>query len=737
VAVGKTIKGDWHILIVEDSPTQADSLRYLLESQGYDCVIAGNGSEALETLARYNASLIISDVIMPEMDGFELCKRVKSDDRLKDIPVILLTSLVEFSDVILGLECEADIFVTKPYEEDYLLDKIEYLLTNYKLRLRDVPRKEIEVEMDGKLHLITSGRRQILDLLLSIYEQAVRINRKLKQREQELEASNARLAVLHAINVTMSQSLDLTRILNDALAELAETLDISTAAVFLLEGDSLMLRAERNFPDDLAEKILSRQPDPERLAAAYQDLRRFNGQPLMVVQLRAKWSVNGLLVIQMPGQVSTEKDSLRDDSELLQGIANHLAVAIENARLYEAAKQARKAAEDASRSKDAFLAMVTHELRNPLNAMLGWTRILRTKQIDEEMRHRALEIIEQSARTQSQLIEDLLDTARIASGKMRLDLRPVDLADVIDATIEIVRPAAEAKGIELHRKFDARANIITGDPNRLQQVIWNLLSNAIKFTPQGGRVEVRLQRADPNARITVSDTGRGINPEFLPHIFERFSQQHDIAAGQRKSGLGLGLSLVRHLVELHGGTVVAESPGEGQGATFTINLPIRAVRPKTKSAEVAGEWKDDTSGATRLDGLRILVVDDNQDARDLVAAVLKQYGAQATAAASAIEAFALLETSNGYDVLVSDIEMPDESGYELMRNVRTLPPDKGGQIPAIALTAFGRSTDRIRALHAGFQMHVPKPVEPEELALAVASLVGRASARMNPRIESR
>jgi signal transduction histidine kinase len=571
------------ILIVEDSLTQAEALRHTLETSGYQCVVARDGKEALDAMRQQPPSLIISDIVMPEMDGYAFCKAVKTKQGLKAVPVILLTALTDSTDIIRGLECGADNFVTKPYADDYLLTRINALLHSYEHPQLENLQPSIELEFNGQHVAISAGRRQILDMLLSTYEQCVQINYKLRSREQELEAANTRLG-----------------------------------------------------------------------------------------------------------------------------------------ELYEAEQGARAAAEEANHSKDAFLAMVTHELRSPLNAMLGWTRVLRTKKLDEASQQHALETIEASARTQAHLIEDLLDTARIASGKMRIDLKPVDLVEVVNAALAVVRPAAEARGIELISGSDTHANLITGDPDRLQQVFWNLLSNAIKFTPANGRVEIRLERADPFARITVSDTGRGIPAEFLPHVFERFSQQPGSGGSQRRGGLGLGLSLAKHLVELHGGTIEADSPGDGQGATFTVKLPLRALRPKAKSAK-----------SSVLAGVRALVVDDDDDARELVRLALSHHGALVTPAASAAEALAVLETGQTFDVLISDIGMPEVNGYDLVRQVRALQGAESARLPAVALTAFGRSTDRIRALAAGFQMHVPKPVEPEELIVVVATLTGRTADELN------
>jgi PAS domain S-box-containing protein len=384
--------------------------------------------------------------------------------------------------------------------------------------------------------------------------------------------------------------------------------------------------------------------------------------------------------------------------------------------------------QEANRLKDEFLATVSHELRTPLTAVLGWSHLLRGGQLDGGGAARALETIERNARAQAQLIDDLLDVSRIVTGKLRLDLTPVAPHSFIEPAVEAVRPAAEAKGVRLQKLLDTGAEAVLGDPARLQQVVWNLLSNAVKFTPRGGRVEVRLERVNSRLEIAVSDTGAGIAPEFLPHVFERF-RQADQRTTRRHGGLGLGLSIVRHLVELHGGTVRADSPGEGAGATFTVSLPVAPVyrreaaegraHPAARDALPAHECPE------RLDGLRLLVVDDEPDARELLAVGLGQCGAEVVTAASARAAVEAL-TQERFDVLVSDIGMPGEDGYELIRRLRALPAESGGRTPAVALTAYARTEDRLRAMRAGFEMHVSKPVELTELVVVIANLVRRS-----------
>lgn len=410
--------------------------------------------------------------------------------------------------------------------------------------------------------------------------------------------------------------------------------------------------------------------------------------------------------------------------ELQLEIAERKRAEEERTRLLILEQKARKEAEAANRAKDEFLATVSHELRTPLNAILGWARILRGGRLDEASIARAYETVERNARAQAQLIEDLLDVSRIISGKLRLDVRPLELASVIQGAIETTRPAAEAKSIRVVTVLDPRANPVTGDADRLQQIVWNLLSNAIKFTPKGGRVMIRLERVNSHVEIIVSDTGVGISLEFLPHVFDRF-RQADGSITRSHGGLGLGLAIVRHLVELHGGTVSADSrPGEG--ATFTVQLPVIAVR----AVEVAGtpERVHPTAGgdvplgsATTLEGVRVLVVDDQQDTIEVLTAVLGQCGAEVRSATSAAEALDMLKEWKP-DVLVSDIGMPVEDGYELIRKMRALEHEQGSHIPAVALTAHARTEDRLRALSAGFEMHVPKPVEPAELVMVIASL---------------
>ena len=421
-----------------------------------------------------------------------------------------------------------------------------------------------------------------------------------------------------------------------------------------------------------------------------------------------------------------------EEIELVSFVSHRFWEAIERARVVKSLNESfireqetRHAAETANTVKDEFLATLSHELRTPLNAILGWSTMLRSGRLNAEDSARALKTVERSARAQSQLIDDLLDISRIITGKLRLEIGAVDLTKVITAAIDGVRPAMEAKGIRLQVVLDSETGPISGDANRLQQVVWNLVSNAVKFTPPDGRVQLRLERVNSHVEITVSDTGKGIAPEFLPYIFDRF-RQADQTTTRRQGGLGLGLSIVRQIVEMHGGSVAAASAGEGKGTSFIVKLPGLPAASPNEPAKVsftnrAAKTQTLFYDAPQLGGLHILIVDDEDDSRELLCTILEQCGAKVTTAGAAFEALEALEHSV-FDLLISDIGMPEVDGYTLIDKIRRRPIEKGGRVPAIALTAYARVEDRVRALKAGFQTHIPKPVEPDELVAVVVSL---------------
>ncbi|PYQ56743.1 MAG: hybrid sensor histidine kinase/response regulator [Acidobacteria bacterium] len=479
----------------------------------------------------------------------------------------------------------------------------------------------------------------------------------------------------------------------------------SGAQDYLLKGSVTPDRLQHAVQNAI-EKVALRRKVEERTA----ELAEANAA------LRRMYDDLEELVEQRTAQLSVANEDLKREIRVREWAEQ------ERARLLVLEQQARKQAEEANRTKDEFLATLSHELRTPLNAILGWVQVLRSGKLDPTAAARALETIERNARVQAQLIADLLDVSRIITGKLRLDFKPVDLRRIIDAALDSVRPAADAKGIQLEVSIAPLASPVLGDADRLQQVIWNLLSNSIKFTSRGGRVEVRLREADANAVIRVSDTGIGIRPDFLPYVFDRFRQAEG-SITRTHGGLGLGLSIVRHLIELHGGTAEVESEGEGEGATFTVRLPLRA--------ELAEDPLDSTavgqslfSKPDLLSGVRVVVVEDEADTRELLVMALQQCGAEVAAYGSAAEALAALDRAVP-DVLLSDIGMPVQDGYDLIHKLRARGPGRGGDVPAAALTAYARAEDRLRALEAGYQTHLAKPVDPSELISTVARLAGR------------
>ncbi|HEY0338051.1 MAG TPA: PAS domain S-box protein [Burkholderiales bacterium] len=587
-----------------------------------------------------------------------------------------------------------------------------------------------------------------------------------KQAEERVHEERRILELLNKTGTTLAANLDLQTLVQ-AVTDAATELSGARVGSFFYNttdetGDAFMLYTLSGAPREAFEKFgqpratelfahTFRGEGPLRCDDVLKDARYGKMAPhygmpkghlpvrsylAVPVASRSGDVIGGLFFGHPEPGVFTERHE-----RIIVGIAAQAAIAIDNARLFEAAQKAaeerkqlldseraaRAEAERASAMKDEFLATLSHELRTPLSAILGWSQVLRRGVRSERDLQQGLETIERNARIQTQLIEDLLDMSRITSGKLRLDIQPVEPVPFIEAAIETVRPSADAKGVRLEKMLDAAAGPISGDASRLQQVVWNLLSNAIKFTPKGGTVQVLLERVNSHVEISVADTGIGIAPEFVPHVFERF-RQADASMTRSFGGLGLGLAIVKHLVELHGGTVNVKSPGEGLGTTFSVHLPVAVVHrsidkgerlhpraPKPLSMDF--EYAD-------LSGIKVLVVDDEADARGLIERVLTECNAHVTTAISADEALTLMERETP-DVLVSDIGMPGVDGYEFLRRVRSMSHATAGRLPAIALTAFARSEDRTRALRAGFLVHVSKPVEPSELVATVASVAGR------------
>ncbi|MFN6534996.1 MAG: PAS domain S-box protein [Nostoc sp. EkiNYC01] len=592
-----------------------------------------------------------------------------------------------------------------------------------------------------------------------------RLYTETQQSQQTAERAASRTARLQAITAALSESLTPAQVAEVIVEQGMAALGASSALVALLTNNGTELEILRavgyqqeaidswrrfsiNTAAPLAEAVRTKQPVWQestttravRYSHLAQEYARYNYGAWISIPL----IIEGRAIGGMSVAFAENHHLNQDDRAFMLALAQQCAQAMERARLYEAEQTARAAAENANRIKDEFLAVLSHELRSPLNPILGWAKLLQTRKLDRKTIPHALKTIERNAQLQAQLIEDLLDISRILQGKLSLNILPVDLTSVISAAMETVRLSAEAKSIEMHISMEPNLGQVLGDSGRLQQVIWNLLSNAVKFTPEAGRVDIRLEEVGsggageqgagsrgedllpytlppaplpllPYAQITVSDTGKGIDPNFLPYVFEYFRQENS-STTRKFGGLGLGLAIVRHLVELHGGTVEVESQGENRGATFTVRLPLIQQPSETK------QDTKDTESSLNLDDVKILVVDDDADTREFIAFLLEQYGANVTAVASADEALAALRQSLP-DVLLSDIGMPDVDGCMFMRQLRTLPPEQGGKIPAIALTAYAGEINAKQVLAAGFHKHIAKPVEPSELIEAIANLL--------------
>lgn len=579
--------------------------------------------------------------------------------------------------------------------------------------------KEVEIEREQLL----LRAQQYATQLRGLTEAALAMNSVLSV-EEVLQAITEQAQSIVGVNLAVTSLVENqnwkqaihTRYLSDQYKNWA-----NSAAK--LDGSGIYAEVcSRNQPLRLTQAELEAHPNYQRLKETIGINPPLNGW--LAAPLTGRNGQNIGLI-----QLSDKNDGefTESDEAILVQLAQMASVAIENTRLYEAEQNARTQAEAANKIKDEFLAVLSHELRSPLNPILGWARLMRNRKLDEHTISCALETIERNAKLQTQLIEDLLDVSRILQGKMSLSISPVDLTATVDAALETVRLAAEAKSIQIHKLVEPKAMMVLGDPNRLQQVVWNLLSNAVKFTPVGGAIEIKLTRSDAQAQIRVTDTGKGIEPNFIPYVFEYFRQE-DGATTRKFGGLGLGLAIVRHIVEQHGGTIHAASAGEGKGATFLVLLPLLK---RSKDTVIATE-RDLSAMAyidpTALKNCRALVADDDNDSRDLVVFVLEQAGASVTSVTSGVNALQAISQAD-FDILISDIGMPEVDGYMLMRQVRSRYLHRHRQIPAIALTAYAGEFNQQQALSAGFQAHLSKPVEPAELIQSVTRLLNEENSR--------
>jgi PAS domain S-box-containing protein len=645
------------VLLADDNADMREYVRKLLKTQ-YEVVAVADGEAALAAVHEQVPDLVLSDVMMPKLDGFGLLAHLRADERTRSVPVLLLSARAGEESRVEGLEAGADDYLVKPFSARELLARVKATLETARLR-QEAARSRMEVEA-------AQERATILERVTDAF---YGLDRQWR---------------FTYVNRRCEEYLGKTR--EELLGKvLWEVFPMVVGSPFE-EQYNLALR--------------------DQVAVHFEVISPFSNQ---WVEVHAYPSADGLSV---NFRDITERKELEERREAL----------------LESERAARAEAERIGRLKDEFLATLSHELRTPLNAILGWSQLLRKKTIGAAELKKGLDTIERNSRAQAQIIEDLLDMSRIISGKLQLNVKNVNLRSVIEAAIESLLPTVQAKDIRLQTVFDVLPSSIIGDPGRLQQVVWNLLSNAIKFTPKGGRVRVSLEKVDSYVELTVSDTGQGIKPEFLPYVFDRF-RQADSSTTRKFGGLGLGLSIVKQLVELHGGSVQATSAGEGQGATFIVMLPL-ALKESDSDEQAVEQSFDDHKLTTsqgilnNLNSTKILVVDDEVDAQELLKRVLEDCGANVLTASSAEEALELVQSYKP-NVVVSDIGMPGKDGYDFIRTLRGLPSDMGGNIPAAAVTAFARFEDRIRALRCGYQTHVAKPIEPAELIAVVASLAGR------------
>ncbi|MBP5972237.1 response regulator [Brasilonema sp. CT11] len=775
------------VLHIDDNETNRYVVARVLRNAGFAVVEANTGEVGLEAIVEAKPDLVILDVQLPDISGFELCHQIKSNPATANVPVLHLSAhFVESRDKAQGLNSGADAYLAQPVEpieliatvrallrirraEELALDRVQEWQTTFDsirdgvglldgtgrfVRCNKAMQKFLSKpfsEIIGSQHqdlMVESLSGCNVNLFLRVQETHCRESLVIHTRgwwfsvrvDPVLDKHGAFTGAVYILaDITAHRQAEIAlRSTEERFRLLLE--NVKDYAIFFLDqqgrltGWSLGAQYILGYQESeilgqsgsciFTPEDLQQGADKKELEKAVTEGRAENERWHIRKDGSRFWG-SGIVT-----PLVDEAGRLRGFCKIMRDFTERKRLEDEQTQLLEREQEARSAAEAANRMKDEFLATVSHELRSPLNAMLGWIKLLNTRSFDAATTTRAMETIERSAKSQAQLVEDLLDVSRIIQGKLRLNVRPIELVGVIEAALETVRPAADAKEIQLQSVLNPTAGLVAGDSDRLQQIVWNLLSNAIKFTPKGGRVQVRLECVNSHVEIKVTDTGRGISSDFVPYVFERF-RQADGSTTRLYSGLGLGLAIVRHLVELHGGTVHAQSLGEGQGATFTVQLPLvkqsRGVKDFLSEEEnMSSSVLSHSTPVHILDGVRILVVDDEPDTRDFLVAAIEMCGAQAIAASSAIEAIQVI-LQHKLDILVSDIGMPGEDGYSLIRKVRMLPKKEGGEIPAVALTAYARVEDRTRALSEGFQMHLSKPVDPDELTTVIASLVKKIS----------
>jgi signal transduction histidine kinase/DNA-binding response OmpR family regulator len=719
-----------NILLVDDSQSNLLALDAILQAPDRKLVRVSSGDDALRYLLDADVAVILLDVYMPGIDGLQTAELIRSRERSKDMPIIFLTADSSgHRHLTRGYSLGAVDYIVKPVEPEILRSKVGVFVDLFK-KTREIERQaELLREKNLQLEDANLARlKMLIDLGQALAEEhdPAEILRKLCAAACEIMgAQHAVVGMLGNDNQTPAQLYHCDR--KDESASGRDHAEVSDRVLNILLSNKRPLRLNE------ADNLL---PDPALISDQVQS---FLGAPILASTKGRGWLY---LIDKIDAEGFTEADE-----RLAETLATGAAIAYENAKLYEDAQrhatelqdevaerkqaeeerarmlireqEARAEAEEANRIKDEFLSTVSHELRTPLTAILGWSRLARTNDSEPGIVDRALETIERNAVSQSQLIDDLLDVSRIISGKLSLERQPVLISKVIEAVLESVRPSFEAKGVEFETAFEPGRSLISGDVNRLQQVFWNLFTNAVKFTPAGGKVVIGLRQSDGYLEVSVRDSGIGIDPQFLPFIFDRF-RQGDGSTTRRHGGLGLGLAIVRHLVELHEGRIEVQSAGKDQGTTFVVNLPLVAPAGRGRRAKSLLNDRSSRDQAQALEGLRVLVVEDEPDTRSLLNAILTNSGGEVRCCGSV--ANALQEFTDWTpDVLVSDIGMPDEDGYALIKQIR----QRGRGIPAIALTAYATPDDRAQALAAGFQIHLAKPIEAQTLVYSIATAVGR------------
>jgi signal transduction histidine kinase/DNA-binding response OmpR family regulator len=693
------------ILIVDDRPDKLVAMESIVSQLNQNIVKATSGKDALRCLLNQDFAVILLDVNMPGMDGFETAELIRQRKRSESTPIIFVTSYDD-----------NDLHISRGYS----LGAVDYIHTPV---VPEVLRAKVSVfvELYRKtmlLKLQTESLRQRNDHLHKLTEASLAINSALSiDNLLQLIADTAR-GIIGAeeggASTTVSHNwIGATNAVSPAKASLRDDQQRKNERVGIY---SMVCSANR--PICLTGKEWAQNPNRIRPAGPLNEREEVHGWVGAPLTARDGLNIGVVYLCR-----KSDGEFTADDEAILVQLAQMASVAIENTVNYEA--------REANKIKDEFLATLSHELRTPLTSMLAWTRMLRSGKLDGSAVGRGLEVIERNVKTQTKLIDDLLDVSRIISGKLRLNIRAVDLAPLIGMVVDALRPMADARGVELVSNIGQSSTKILGDADRLHQLVTNLVSNALKFTPKGGRVETRMECSHSHVEIKVIDNGRGISAEFLPHVFDRF-RQADSSSTRAEGGLGLGLAIVQHLVSLHGGVVRAESAGIGKGALFTVMLPVVAAPADSDAASPPSVAKSrlDVNSVINLNGLRVLVVDDELDSREAMAEVLLGCGAEATCAESVTAALEKLDSVRP-ELIISDIGMPGQDGFELIRHVRLQLPMDLRDTPAIALTAYARDEDRVRALAAGFQMHLPKPIEPAELISAVASLCGRGGRLLN------